>query len=258
MGKIHEDLYPDIYGLYLYFLDKGYSRGLTSKDLIAIKKVIQDIDNNDDKLLRDDKWQELHQKFINLKMEMYNSGMFYKYDEDSVEYLIENTYILPLVLANAEPRKIKMYSDAGYYFSCQFHRENTPSMGVMDDRNFFHCWGCGASGSAINYLMEYESISFQEAIELLSMIYIIDPKMKNDAFKEQLKKYQSAIISQEYRELLEMGEKRLKRRNQTSINHESVEDFYQKRYAMIDRIKNNKYDYKFPPKKYSRIMYLDD
>ena len=51
---------------------------------------------------------------------------------------------------------------------CPFHSEKTPSFTVSPTKQFYHCFGCGAHGSAIGFLMEYERLSFPEAIEELA------------------------------------------------------------------------------------------
>ncbi|WP_018923731.1 DNA primase [Salsuginibacillus kocurii] len=51
---------------------------------------------------------------------------------------------------------------------CPFHGENTPSFSVSSDRQLYHCFGCGAGGNVINFIMESEGISFIEAIQLLA------------------------------------------------------------------------------------------
>lgn len=48
---------------------------------------------------------------------------------------------------------------------CPFHSEKTPSFTVNDEKAFFHCFGCGAHGDVIGYLMRAESLSFPEAVE---------------------------------------------------------------------------------------------
>ena len=51
---------------------------------------------------------------------------------------------------------------------CPFHDEKTPSFNVNEDRQSFHCFGCEAHGTAIGFLMEYDSQTFPEAIETLA------------------------------------------------------------------------------------------
>ncbi|MCW8899743.1 MAG: DNA primase [Gammaproteobacteria bacterium] len=55
-----------------------------------------------------------------------------------------------------------------YSACCPFHSEKTPSFTVSQNKQFYHCFGCKASGSAIGFLMEYEHLSYPEAIEELA------------------------------------------------------------------------------------------
>ena len=51
---------------------------------------------------------------------------------------------------------------------CPFHNEKTPSFTVSQEKQFYHCFGCGANGTAISFLMEYSGMSFPEAVEDLA------------------------------------------------------------------------------------------
>src|ERR1700744_3914167 len=51
---------------------------------------------------------------------------------------------------------------------CPFHNEKTPSFYVVEDKGFFHCFGCGAHGDAIGFLMRAENLDFIEAVERLA------------------------------------------------------------------------------------------
>jgi len=59
---------------------------------------------------------------------------------------------------------------AGKDFSglCPFHNENTPSFTVSQQKQFYHCFGCGKSGSAIGFLMEFEGLDFVDAVKDLA------------------------------------------------------------------------------------------
>ena len=51
---------------------------------------------------------------------------------------------------------------------CPFHNEKTPSFYVNDDKQFFHCFGCGAHGDIIGFTMRHDGLSFPEAVEALA------------------------------------------------------------------------------------------
>jgi DNA primase len=55
-----------------------------------------------------------------------------------------------------------------YSACCPFHNEKTPSFSVSQEKQFYHCFGCGVHGNAIDFMMEYERLDFVEAIEELA------------------------------------------------------------------------------------------
>ena len=55
-----------------------------------------------------------------------------------------------------------------YKACCPFHDEKTPSFTVSPSKQFYHCFGCGAHGTAIGFLMEFDRLSYPEAIEALA------------------------------------------------------------------------------------------
>ena len=61
-----------------------------------------------------------------------------------------------------------------YSACCPFHSEKTPSFTVSQNKQFYHCFGCKANGSAIGFLMEYEHLSFPDAIEELARMQGIE------------------------------------------------------------------------------------
>ncbi len=74
-----------------------------------------------------------------------------------------------LTLSEIIGRKVKLVR-AGREFKgcCPFHREKTPSFTVSDDKHFYHCFGCGAHGDAVGFLMQYDNLAFPEAVEILA------------------------------------------------------------------------------------------
>ena len=57
---------------------------------------------------------------------------------------------------------------------CPFHSEKSPSFTVSADKQFYHCFGCGAHGNAISFMMAFEQLEFVEAIEELAKIHHIE------------------------------------------------------------------------------------
>ena len=68
-----------------------------------------------------------------------------------------------------------------YTACCPFHNEKTPSFTVSEAKQFYHCFGCGAHGTAIGFLMEYEHLDFVDAIETLAAEYHIEVPREQSA-----------------------------------------------------------------------------
>ena len=56
-----------------------------------------------------------------------------------------------------------------YKACCPFHNEKTPSFTISPEKGFYHCFGCGAHGTSLGFLMDYEKLTFVEAIEELEV-----------------------------------------------------------------------------------------
>jgi len=84
--------------------------------------------------------------------------------QDFIDDLIARADIVEVVGRRTQLKK------AGREFKacCPFHDEKTPSFTVSPGKGFYHCFGCGAHGTAVGFLMEYEHMSFVEAIESLA------------------------------------------------------------------------------------------
>ncbi len=75
-----------------------------------------------------------------------------------------------LSLSDIVGRKVslKRRSGAEYAGLCPFHNEKSPSFTVNDKKGFFHCFGCGAHGDAVGFVMKTEGLSFPESVEKLA------------------------------------------------------------------------------------------
>jgi DNA primase len=97
--------------------------------------------------------------------------------QDFIDDLIARADIVEVVGRRVQLKK------AGREFKacCPFHDEKTPSFTVSPSKGFYHCFGCGAHGTAIGFLMEFDHMSFVEAIESLAQTMGVDvPRSESD------------------------------------------------------------------------------
>lgn len=83
---------------------------------------------------------------------------------DFVNDLLARIDIVELIHQTVPLKK----TGANYSACCPFHSEKTPSFTVSQSKQFYHCFGCGAHGNAIGFLMSYDHLEFIEAIETLA------------------------------------------------------------------------------------------
>ncbi|WP_224718001.1 DNA primase [Pectobacterium versatile] len=81
--------------------------------------------------------------------------------------LLARTDIVDLIDARVKLKK----QGKNYHACCPFHHEKTPSFTVNGDKQFYHCFGCGAHGTAIDFLMNYDRLEFVETIEELATMH---------------------------------------------------------------------------------------
>ncbi len=86
------------------------------------------------------------------------------YPDELVEEIRERTDIVDLISQYVNLKK----QGGSYVGLCPFHNEKTPSFSVNREKQIYHCFGCGAGGNAYTFIMEYDSVSFREAISALA------------------------------------------------------------------------------------------
>ena len=101
-------------------------------------------------------------------------------DRDFIDDLLSRIDIVEVIGNSVQLKK----HGSGYKGLCPFHAENTPSFNVSSAKQFYHCFGCGASGDAIKFLREHDGLTFMEAIEKLAAIANVEiPKSySNDRY----------------------------------------------------------------------------
>src|SRR6266496_5385949 len=83
---------------------------------------------------------------------------------DFIQTLLARVDIVEVVDRSVPLKK----AGANYVACCPFHSERTPSFTVSPSKQFYHCFGCGAHGTAVGFLMEYAGKTFPDAVEELA------------------------------------------------------------------------------------------
>ncbi len=83
-----------------------------------------------------------------------------------------------------------------YWGLCPFHNEKTPSFSVNADLNLYYCFGCKAGGNVVQFVMEMEHLSFQEAVKLLAeKCHMTVPEMQNDPDYDRRRSERERLLS---------------------------------------------------------------
>ena len=86
------------------------------------------------------------------------------YPDDVIEEVRTRNDIVDVISQYVNLKK----KGANYFGLCPFHNEKSPSFSVSGDKQMYYCFGCGAGGNVITFVMEYENYSFVEAVKLLA------------------------------------------------------------------------------------------
>ncbi|QLB18272.1 DNA primase [Mannheimia granulomatis] len=92
-----------------------------------------------------------------------------------IDDLIARTDIVEVINSRVKLKK----AGRDYQACCPFHHEKTPSFSVSQSKQFYHCFGCGAHGNVISFLMDYDKLEFPEAIEELAAMHGLEVPREN-------------------------------------------------------------------------------
>ncbi|ADO76824.1 DNA primase [Halanaerobium praevalens DSM 2228] len=152
-----------------------------------------------------------------------------RYSDEFINELKENVDIVDLISDYLELKK----TGNRYKGLCPFHSEKTPSFFVNPDNNFYHCFGCGAGGDSINFLMEIENLTFVETIKMLAERSGMELPNLNDQQRKHYKKRErvfsaNKLTAQFYNYLLtetNMGKKAFNYLKKRGFSKKEIEDF---------------------------------
>src|SRR4051812_49615780 len=98
------------------------------------------------------------------------------YTKDSIERLKDTIDMVEVVSAKSDLRRV----GTRWTGLCPFHDERTPSFSVNSEKGVYYCFGCGASGDAIDFVKETEALDFTAALETLAERYNIELKRERE------------------------------------------------------------------------------
>ena len=133
-----------------------------------------------------------------------------------VDDLLERSDIVDLIDSRVKLKK----AGKDYLACCPFHDEKTPSFTVSRDKQFFHCFGCGANGNAISFIMDYDRLTFPEAIESLAKTIGVEVPREGSAQQQSQQKVHEKTRKSLYRIMESVKnyyQQQLKQHNQRKI-----------------------------------------
>ena len=140
--------------------------------------------------------------------------------KESIENLKNHLDVVDVVSQFLELKK----SGANFKACCPFHGETTPSFVVSPSKQIYHCFGCGAGGDSIKFVMEYEKLSYPETIEKLASMYNFNLDYENTDEKKQDTKILEEV-NKYYQKLFVYNENVKKYISKRGISEFSIEKF---------------------------------
>ena len=157
--------------------------------------------------------------------------------KNSIENLRNTIDIVDILSGYIQVKK----SGANFKACCPFHGEKTPSFVISPAKQIYHCFGCGVGGDAIKFVMEFEKLSYPEALEKVAMLsnfsleYDDNYKKQDYSVIEKLNEYYQKLLSQN-----ETVNNYLKERGISSFSIEKFElGFAPSSNETVNYLKNN-------------------
>lgn len=140
--------------------------------------------------------------------------------QDSIEALKARLDVVDVVGSYVELKK----AGANFKAPCPFHDEKTASFVVSPSKQIYHCFGCGAGGDSIRFVMEYEKLNYPEAIEKLASQYnftLTHTDAKDNKPRSQLMEK----LNEWYQNLLSHNQTAMSYIHERGIYESSIEKF---------------------------------
>ena len=140
--------------------------------------------------------------------------------QDSIEALKARLDIVDVVGSYVELKK----AGGNYKAPCPFHDEKSPSFVVSPQKQIYHCFGCGAGGDSVKFVMEYEKLNYPEALEKLAESYNFTLTHTDDKHNKPRSQVMDSLNSW-YQKLLTSQKVATSYLNERGVYESSVEKF---------------------------------
>lgn len=158
-----------------------------------------------------------------------------------IDDLLARIDIIEIINSRVHLRK----AGSNHLACCPFHNEKTPSFTVSSSKQFYHCFGCGAHGNAIDFLMKYENLDFVAAIEALAAHLGIEVARENSTKSD-------SKVKNHFNELYEILEK-INSFYQTELKHNAAAINYLKKRGLSGQI-CKQFEIGFAPKNWENLQ----
>ncbi len=160
--------------------------------------------------------------------------------QDSIEALKARLDIVDVVGSYIELKK----AGGNFKAPCPFHEEKSPSFVVSPQKQIFHCFGCGAGGDAVKFVMEYEKLNYPEALEKLAESYNFTLTYTDNKHNKPRSQVMDKL-NEWYQSLLTQNQTALSYIKERGIYESSVEKFgigyAPESHATLDYIKSQQF-----------------
>ena len=138
-----------------------------------------------------------------------------------IDDLLQRVDIVDVVDKRVQLRK----TGKNYSALCPFHQEKSPSFSVEPDKQFYYCFGCGAGGNAVGFIMNYDSVDFPAAVESLAAEYGLDVPKEATTKAEQKRQSENSRLL----ELLEQASRYYQLQLRKHPGKQAVVDYLKER-----------------------------
>ena len=149
-----------------------------------------------------------------------------KIAQDTIDRIRDQADIVDIISQDVELKR----RGINYFGACPFHDEKTPSFSVSPSKQIYHCFGCGNGGNVFTFLMEFQKLTFFEAVKTLADKYniVIDATQNDYASTEYSFLYQlheKAAILYQKNLFSSSGKNALQYLNNRNLNENTIKEF---------------------------------